>query len=173
MWINLLLISMLVVCVVTDLKERKIYNKVLLPVLMMAWLVHLLADGITGMKFSLIGTSVGLAILFIPFLLGGMGAGDVKLLAVVGALKGTSFVLYSALYMAIVGGVMALLILLFHKGVKQRFYGIAHVLNGFRAGVVIPVMVDRSPQATTYPYGVAIAAGALLQLVLPYGGLLS
>ncbi|UTW70504.1 prepilin peptidase [Anaerobacillus sp. HL2] len=58
--------------------------------------------------------------LIYPFLFRGMGAGDVKLLAVIGALKGTSFVFTTAIYMAIVGAIIALLIMLFHKDQAKK-----------------------------------------------------
>lgn len=160
--INLFLITILIICVVTDLRKRKIYNKVIFPSLILAVVINIFMDGFTGITTTVIGFSVGIAILFIPFYLGGMGAGDVKLLAFIGALKGTSFVLVTAVYMAIVGGIIALAILLFRKGWAKNalFY-----LIGKKYGVSIPLSFNKQALRATYPYGVAISIGAVFALV--------
>jgi prepilin peptidase CpaA len=164
MWSNSLLIILLIICVITDVQKRKIYNSVLLPFLLAGLVIHTLLDGISGFSFALAGTGVGFGVLLIPYLLGGMGAGDVKLLAVIGALKGMSFVLMAALYMALAGGVMALVIILFQKGMKKRLFHIASFLHGMRHGIKVPLMSDSEVLKTTYPYGIAIAAGAIYQI---------
>lgn len=161
LWINLFLITILAICVVTDIKERKIYNKVILPSLIFAFVANFMIYGWSGISTATVGFLLGLAILFIPFYLGGMGAGDVKLLAVIGALKGTSFVFTTAIYMAIVGAIIALLIMLFHKDQAKKLF---YYFYARKTGLSMPNMVDKNSLKTTYPYGVAIALGAILAL---------
>lgn len=170
MFADFLLIALIVICVITDLRERKIYNKVLFPFLLAGLVLHSVFDGIQGIGFSLAGTAVGFSILLIPYLLGGMGAGDVKLLAVVGGLKGVVFVLTAAVYMAFAGGIMALIILFFRKGALNRLRQIGMFLGGLRSGMKVPLGLDKEALNTTYPYGVAIAIGALAAIVFPSGG---
>jgi prepilin peptidase CpaA len=158
---NYLLLILLIICVITDLRERKIYNAVLLPCLLIAWILHTVMGGIHGLLDAMLGAVVGLAILLIPFLLGGMGAGDVKLLAVIGAIKGIGFVLTASVYMALAGGIMAIFVLLFRKGFKQRITRIIYFLHGLFNGIKLSILEDHEAMKTTYPYGVAIAAGAL------------
>ncbi|MDP4162006.1 MAG: prepilin peptidase [Bacillota bacterium] len=165
MWTNFLLFSLLTICVFTDIKERKIYNSILFPFLCAAWILHVVIAGETGLKETLLGTAVGLCILLIPYLLGGMGAGDVKLLAVIGAIKGMDFVLMASVYMAFTGGGMAILILLFRKGVRARMMQIMYVLHGLRNGVKTPMLSEKEGIKTTYPYGIAIALGAIFQAI--------
>jgi prepilin peptidase CpaA len=171
MWTNILLLILLIICVVTDLKERKIYNKVLFPVFVVAIIYHLVNGGVSGFTASLLGATVGLAILLIPYLMGGMGAGDVKLLAVIGAIKGIGFVLMTSLYMAIVGGIIGLLILLFRKGIVYRFQQICYFFVLKRQGVNISIGLDKEALSTTYPYGVAIALGSIGAIYEVSGGL--
>lgn len=160
--INLFLVTILIICVVTDIRKRKIYNKVIFPSLIIAAVINVFMDGFNGITTTLVGFSLGIAILFIPFYLGGMGAGDVKLLAFIGALKGTSFVFITAIYMALVGGIIALAILLFRKGwAKNAIY----YLVGRKFGLSIPLSFDKQALTTTYPYGVAISLGAVFALV--------
>ncbi|ALC91910.1 hypothetical protein AM500_20530 [Bacillus sp. FJAT-18017] len=160
----ILLFLLLIICVVTDIRERRIYNKVLIPFLMVAFFVNAIAGGLGGIGDTVVGLLVGLAILLIPYLMGGMGAGDVKLLAVIGALMGYQFVLFSALYMAFAGGIFAFLIIFFRKGAKQRLKGIYLFLIGLLKGLNIPLYQDSETMKITYPYGVAIAVGAIIQL---------
>jgi prepilin peptidase CpaA len=168
MWSTYLLIILLIICVITDLRERKIYNAVLLPFSIMALVLQLITGGLSGLTSALLGMIVGLAILLIPYLLGGMGAGDVKLLAVIGGIKGIEFVLFTSLYMAMAGGIFALLILLFHKGLKARFTKVLFFLQGLRSGMRLThILHDNDALKTTYPYGVAIAVGALYQTFFP------
>jgi prepilin peptidase CpaA len=156
-WIDLILITVLLICLITDLKSRKIYNKVLFPTLVIAFLVNFLVHSWTGVSASLWGFLLGLGILLVPFLLGGIGAGDVKLLAVIGALKGSVFVFTAAIYMALVGGIIALVIILMKKG---RAKGFLYHLIARKNGIQIPY--DKS--SVTFPYGVAIVSGALFTL---------
>jgi prepilin peptidase CpaA len=164
MWSNLLLILLLSICVFTDLRERKIYNAVLLPFFCIGMIINILSSGLSGLEQSFLGMIVGLGILFVPYLLGGMGAGDVKLLAVIGAVKGMMFVLMAAFYMALAGGILALLVILFHKGIKTRLYQIVYFFHGLRHGLRFPILTDQESLKKTYPYGVAIAAGAVWQV---------
>ncbi|WP_202078112.1 prepilin peptidase [Caldalkalibacillus salinus] len=164
MWFDILLVIILTICVATDIKSRRIYNKFIFPTLLIALISHLFYGGWEALLGAFLGFLVGLGILLIPYLLGGMGAGDVKLLALIGAIKGTTFVIDTALYMAILGGLMAIFILLFRPGWKNRFKAIFYFLYALRYGVKIPLGMKRKGMQATYPYGVPIAAGALLCL---------
>jgi prepilin peptidase CpaA len=170
MWSNILLISLLIICVVTDLRERKIYNKVLFPFVVVSLTSHLIFDGWSGLAFASIGMLVGFVILLIPYLLNGMGAGDVKLLAVVGAIKGINFVLITSVYMAIIGGVIGIFILLFRKGFGKQIKQIYNFLILLIQGIKTPFLFDKEALSITYPYGVAIALGALGALFEANGG---
>lgn len=168
MWFNAILIMILVICLITDIKERKIYNKVIFPGLLIAVAGSAVMNGWEGVTQSMLGFLTGLGILLIPYLLGGMGAGDVKLLALIGAFKGTMFVLNTALFMALVGGLIALGILLFRKGlIKRLIYAFATRRYGLKIS-----LIDKESMKATYPYGVAIVAGAFISFIAKGGWLL-
>ncbi|MFD1019924.1 A24 family peptidase [Thalassobacillus hwangdonensis] len=164
--LDMILILLLIVCVITDIRSRKIYNKVLFPTFLLALTLHLVQSGLPGFSNSILGLLTGLGLLLIPYLMGGMGAGDVKLLAVIGAIKGVGFVLVSALYMALVGGVLALCILLFRRGVTSRLRGIIYWLWGWKNGAKLSLGINKDDYKATYPYGVAIAIGTLISFGL-------
>jgi len=157
---DLVLLLILLICVITDLKERRIYNAVLLPGMIFGFIYNLTAGGWQGLTQSLLGLLLGLGILIIPFAIGGMGAGDVKLLAVVGAVKGPLFVFYSTMGMALTGGMIALLVLIYKTRIISdtvRFFQALRLMltSGFKI-----IEFDFINKNITIPYGLAIAAGA-------------
>lgn len=122
-----------------DWKERRIPNCLLFPSLFLAFLLNYIILGTSGLLHSLSGTVVGFFLLIIPFLLGGMGAGDVKLLMVIGSFGGAYFVLYSFLAGAIIGGVIALIIYIFNKTKQNKI--------------------------SSFPYGIPLSLGTLAFLI--------
>lgn len=160
MLLNCVLILVLVVCALTDLIYRKIYNAVLLPALLFALVYSTYIGGWIGLGRSVLGLFVGLLILILPFAKGGMGAGDVKLLGVIGALKGVAFVLYSAIGMGLAGGLIALGIWFYRFGVIDT---ISALLKGvylmIRSGFTL-FQFRLHNEKIMLPYGLAIALGA-------------
>lgn len=166
MFLEILLITVLFICVITDLKSRKIYNKVLFPALLIALLLQVILYGWAGVTQYFIGLGVGLLILLLPYLLGGIGAGDVKLLAFIGAAMGMNFVLWTSLYMALVGGAIAVIYMLIHQEVRSRvqLFFQAFLLRQFR--LAHDYISTDATKKHAFPYGVAIAAGAACTLIL-------
>lgn len=91
-----------------DLKTRRIPNIITLPSMVFALILNFYFSGVSGLGYSLVGLVFGILLLIIPFALKGIGAGDVKLLGVIGALNGPVFVFYTFLYSAIIGGIIGL-----------------------------------------------------------------
>ncbi|WP_077328396.1 A24 family peptidase [Virgibacillus siamensis] len=161
--IDILLIIILLICVITDIRSRKIYNKIIYPALLFTFGFQLITDGWAGLGHSFIGFLIGFGLLLIPYMLGGMGAGDVKLLALIGAMKGGAFVFESFIYMALIGAVFAIGIILFRRGV---FKSILYYISSLKQGVLLRGGISRGSLSATYPYGVAIAGGAFLCMVM-------
>lgn len=151
----------LLISVITDIKSRLIYNKVVFTGVAAAFILQLAADGAAGFLHAAAGFAVGLSLLLIPYLMGGIGAGDVKLLALVGAFQGTTFVLAAAAYMAVIGAGMAMVALLIRRGSLQRIQWTAYCLASIRQGIVLPINLRGNFSSVGYPYGVAIAGGAI------------
>jgi len=106
--INSILLLALIIAVVTDLKTRKIYDKLTVPVALIGITLNGVFFGFSGLKNSVIGWVVGVAI----FMLFGLGGGDVKLMGAVGALKGWLFTLTSIMYIGIAGGIFVIIYLI-------------------------------------------------------------
>lgn len=176
---NALLLLLVAASGFFDLKERKIPNKITFTGILIGILFNIITGGWMGLLQSLLGMFAGLAIFFLPFVMGGMGAGDVKLMGAIGALMGWQFSLMTALYSALVGGVMVI-IHLFYTGklretIKKMLYSLINLLLQFvsRLGyneTVFKVHKKFSKNGQDYkkiyiPYGVAIAGGAVLVLI--------
>jgi prepilin peptidase CpaA len=156
------------VAAVIDVRSRRIPNWVtgsafIVGVLLNAWLAGLsgagTADawlyGLGGAGAAIAGAALGGLILLPFYLMRVMGAGDVKLLAALGALLGPQLLVSVAVYGAIGGGVMSAIILL----VRGRLGVSLH-----------EIFVEHRPptrSGATAPYALAIASGMYLSLVLP------
>jgi prepilin peptidase CpaA len=96
-----------VAATVDDLRRRQIANWIPAVALAGGLACHIWSDGWRGAALSLGGMAVGFAIFLIFYVLGGMGGGDIKLMAGFGALLGTTRTLEAALWTAIIGGLIA------------------------------------------------------------------
>ena len=161
---ELLLFSVITISGYTDIKERKIYNVILLPALILALVYQLWVTGLTGLFYWGQGFILGLALLFIPYLLGGMGAGDVKLLGVIGAIRGPVFVFYCFLATAVVGGLLSVGLLLYRRKLTQAVGNIGSVVQTVTTYGFLNAKTALPPEdeSTSLPYGLAIACGAMI-----------
>ena len=163
-----LLLSMMVICILTDLKSRKIYNVVLIPFLLVGLAANTFSDHWQGLSESVKGLFLGLVLLFIPFAKGGIGGGDVKLLAVIGSIKGPLFVLMAFLYGAIAGGIFALALLIWHRRLLTTLTnGLMTAANLLiKRGIVLPVFLqanlEPTPETLHLPYSLPIGAGVMV-----------
>ncbi len=165
-WILLWLIVL--ISLYTDLMERKIYNKVLLPGVLLALGLNLWEAGMAGMLASVKGLLIGLGIFLIPFLLGGIGAGDVKLMGFIGAVKGAIFVALTGLGTGVAGGLIALVILLREQRLLEALRRIGSSLFLFWSVKNRDSLqaLDQQEFSKTFPYGVAITCGVLAATLL-------
>ena len=163
-WLHLALVAILLVASAFDLIQRRIPNRLLAIGLLSAVALHLASSSPIALLTScLAGFTVGL-MMFLPlYLIGGMAAGDVKLMATVGAFVGPQLAFYSSLATYCTGGVLALAIVLLTRRARQA------VLNS--RVLLLPLLLPKSgrpaePSASvgSMPYAVAIMAGTLLVL---------
>lgn len=106
-------LATLAVATVTDVRTRRIPNAVSLGSVALAVAFHAFAG--EGAGFALAGAGVGGLCLLAPFLLGGMGGGDVKLLASLGAWLGPASVVVCFAYAALAGAVLSLALVLVRR----------------------------------------------------------
>lgn len=172
---SILLTVMLLLAVRSDLDAHRIPNP------LVAWgalaaLVASVAPGGIGLASALAGFFLGLLALLPLYALRALGAGDVKLMAAVGAFTGPQALPLTLLATFIAGGLMTVLVTL-HRGTALRLMrNVRDMLcNAWwrLACREVPVLEPSSVSAGKMPYALAIAAGAWCQLALngsPFGG---
>ena len=99
---------------ITDLRTRRIPNVLTFGAALAGLLYQFAIGGIDALGQGLLGWLLGAVIFFLPFALGGLGGGDVKLLAALGAWLGPVDALWLVLYSGIAGGIMALAVSAIH-----------------------------------------------------------
>ncbi|HEX4744032.1 MAG TPA: prepilin peptidase [Candidatus Limnocylindria bacterium] len=151
-----MLVAFLVTVMVTDFRSHRIPNVVTYPTIVLGLILSALA-GLgavfqTGFLDHLAAVVLGFALLYPFYAAGGLKAGDVKLLMAVGALRGTQFLLVSTFYGVMLGGLVALVVI-----VLRRF---ARPAPGEEPNTMRKVL------KTWIPYGVALGAGGLIALAM-------
>jgi prepilin peptidase CpaA len=177
---NLLLITTMTVIVslaaVIDLREQRIPNLITLPCFIAAPAYYTLLDGWDGLFFSTAGLAVGIGLLLLPYLMGGMGAGDAKLMGAVGGFIGAKGVLYAFIFTAISGGIYAILLMIIFRNQFKGFFTekkydlLSIFLTRKLALGQTPAAASERPRLC---YGLAIAVGTCVYIVLNITGVLS
>lgn len=139
-----------------DVRTRKIPNWLTFSAILLGLLVNIAGGGLSGLMAAVLGTGAGIGLLLIPFAMGGMGAGDVKILAAVGALNGASFAFRAFMYGALAGGFMAGVLIMVNW--SARFSS--------RKSPLEKASIRRAHLRATLPYGVAIFAGTVAAYAL-------
>ncbi len=162
----------LVVAAVIDGLQLKVPNWLTFPMIVSGWVFSVTAGAsmygfawYEALGFSLLGTVVGLMLLLPAYAIGGMGAGDVKLMAGIGAWVWTEHTVYAFAASAIVGGVIAVVMVLASKGWEKhhaQFWMIlGEIMNNKNPEVLAAIAKERKPRMMLLPYGIPMAIGTI------------
>jgi prepilin peptidase CpaA len=164
--------GILILAAYIDFDRQKIPNLITCPGMVIALSYHGLTGGVDGLWFSLAGLAIGIGILLVPYLMGGMGAGDAKLMGAVGAMIGVKGVIYAFICTAIIGGVYALVLMIIHR---SRFKGyfkkqMTTLWTLILTRKYIPDPIKAAQKRPRLCYGLAIALGTGLYMFLDRSG---
>ncbi|NIO42955.1 MAG: hypothetical protein GTO41_24040, partial [Burkholderiales bacterium] len=162
------LVIFLTAAVVTDLKSHRIPNVLLAPALSLALLLNTMYGGTEGLIMAGGGLVLGL-LMFLPlYAIGGMGAGDVKLLAVVGSFLGPWGAVVAGLATMMAGGIFGIIALVWRR-IRPSLEMHAAQLTGPPSGSLRPpnTLSSAEPQSRhiQLAYAPAIAAGTFAALL--------
>jgi prepilin peptidase CpaA len=156
------------VAAIYDLRYRRIPNWVVLIGLLLGIGVNTFLFQWAGLQRSLIGAAVGFLIYFPLYLLRGMGAGDVKLMAAVGAIVGWADWIGIFFLTALVGGLAAIALLASRSQLRRGFSNAGYLviqLLSFRLPYARKEELDvKSEKSVKLAHGVTIAWGSVLFL---------
>ena len=165
-----ILCVILIVAAAFDLEKHKIPNIINYYGMLAAISFHSWNNGYAGLAFSLQGIGVGIALLIIPYMMGGMGAGDAKLMGMVGGFLGMKAVFYAFLVSALIGGLYAVLVIVVHRIRHQNWLISINpaFLMSIGLGNIVHLLHCESEKGNSKPrlcYGVAIAIGTISYVV--------
>jgi prepilin peptidase CpaA len=153
---------------VTDLRSGRIPNVLTFGGALVAIIFHGFTGGSGGLLVASGGWIVGAAVFFPAFALGGLGAGDVKLLAALGAWVGPADALWLALYSGIAGGVLALTVALARGYLRQALANLRLLFTHWRVSGV-SALREVSLEGSKGPrlaYAVPILVGTVVTIWL-------
>lgn len=150
--------SIAAVAVFTDTKYGLVPNQLTFSAILGGVTAHGVAGGPEGLLFALQGAALGLGLFLLPFLWGAMGAGDVKLLAGLGALVGPALVFGTFAFSTMLGGVIAFVILARELGWQLT---LVNVTSGWGA-LLSMAQPDGAPHR--FPFASAIFFGLFFSL---------
>ena len=148
---------------VTDIRSRRIPNWLTAIGILAGFSLNIFLYGLPGLKNASLGVGIALLVYFPLFCVKGMGAGDVKLMAAIGALVGPGNWLRIFIFTALIGGAIALALILYRGFLNRTLHNVGHILmSPFRGRLPYqdnPELDVTSGAGLSLPHGAVIALG--------------
>jgi len=146
-----------------DIRSRRIPNWLVLTGIIVGFVFNSYMSGISGFGRAAAGLGLGFILYFPLYLLRARGAGDVKLLAAVGSISGAGNCFWIFLLTAVLGGLIALVMLLFRGRLRHTFFNVGWIMKDI-ASLRAPYKSNEELDVTTtkgmrLPHGAMIAVG--------------
>jgi prepilin peptidase CpaA len=156
-----------IVATISDIRSRKIPNWLVVPLLLSGTVVSTAVEGWHGLEQSALGILLAAVAVGVFYCLGGMGMGDVKLCAAIGAWIGPGQLGLALVMTGFAGGVMALAWAVCGGFLRESLDGAGDLIfgirkRGFRSH---DTLVLTNPSTRRMPYAPAIAVGAILSFL--------
>ena len=166
--VPLIVIAIGLVACVFDIRTRRIPNALTLSTALAGLLYHVATSGTSGAQTAAAGWLVGLLLLLPYFALGGMGGGDVKLMAALGAWLGPGDTFWLAMYAGIAGGVFGVIVALSHGYLGRAIANVRGILGYWAITGIKPVpgMTLDSSKSPRLAFAIPILAGTMVTLWL-------
>jgi prepilin peptidase CpaA len=150
------------------LRSRRIPNALTFGAAAAALIYNGATGGWSGLGAAALGWLIGAAAFIVPFALGGLGGGDVKLLGALGAWLGPAGAMWVALYTGVAGGVMALAVALASGYLRRALSNVSLLLMHWRISGLRPLseVSLESSEGPRLAYALPIFAGLMATLWL-------
>jgi prepilin peptidase CpaA len=149
---------------VRDIRERRIPNRITVPAMAAGLVLHWIAGGPRGLADAALAGLIAGSLFLVFFVAGGMGGGDVKLMAAVGFISGLSHLALIAIATAVAGGVFAIAVGLYHGRLRETVQNAGDLLlhYGRRGLKPHPDLNLANARTLRLPFAVPVAAGCLV-----------
>jgi prepilin peptidase CpaA len=165
---QVLLVVVLLTAVVTDIRSYRIPNWLTFSAMALGLSIHSVLDGQHGLIIGLEGLGVGLGLFLVFYIMGGMGAGDVKLMAAVGSFLGPHGVLYAGVITMLLGGIYAVLTMVARYGFRDTLSRAWFLLTTWTLPEISGVAAV-SHSSYQLRYAMVIALGTVLSQMILVG----
>jgi prepilin peptidase CpaA len=168
---EVMLLTLVLGAAVYDVRYRRIPNWLTAGGVLVGLAMNcFLYEGWPGLRFSLLGLALGFGVYIALYILHAMGAGDVKLMAAVGAMVGWQDWFGIFVITAAVGGIMALILVIAKKRFAKTIWNVSYILSEMKSGRPAYLGKEeldvRSQKAFGLPHGAVIAVGTLFFLAV-------
>lgn len=164
-WHVKLVSIILIVAAWIDGKELRVPNWITFPMVLSGLVYCTVTGGWSGLGFGLVGMCVGLLTLLPLYAVGGMGAGDVKLMAGIGAWLGWEITFYAFCVSTIVGAIMAVCMALYRKSFKKHYENFQMIalewMQVRNPRELSQIAAERKSSMLLLPYGIPICIGSI------------
>ncbi|MBI5758947.1 MAG: prepilin peptidase [Planctomycetales bacterium] len=164
-WQVKLVSVILIVAAYIDGKQLRVPNWITFPMVLAGVAFHGVSAGWSGLEFSVGGLCVGLLCLLPLYSVGGMGAGDVKLMAGIGAWLGVSVTWQAFCVSVVVGAAMAVMMVLARRSWRHHYTNFlqiaAELLTIRDPRELSAIAAERKPRMLLLPYGIPICIGSI------------
>jgi prepilin peptidase CpaA len=171
---QILLGILVAIAAIYDIRYRRIPNWLVLTGIIAGLAWNSSTSGWSGLGRAAEGLGLGFILYFPLYLIRARGAGDVKLLAAVGAITGPGNCLWIFLLTAILGGIIALVLLMFRGRVRKTFFNVGWILQDllhlrapYRSSDELDVTTSKGLRL---PHAAMIAVGALAFIFMAQRG---
>ncbi|MEM7783739.1 MAG: A24 family peptidase [Planctomycetota bacterium] len=171
-WVYWAVSAFAVIAAYIDGKELRVPNKITIPMIIAGWIWSSISYGVAGdgwywgLWWSIAGMCVGLATLLPAYAIGGMGAGDVKMMAAIGAWVHCTVTFYAFCVSTIVGAILAIIMVISAGEFKKHFYQFFYILNEITTvkdpEKLSELATARKTSMRLLPYGIPLAIGTVL-----------
>ncbi|MEZ6095612.1 MAG: A24 family peptidase [Pirellulaceae bacterium] len=154
-----------------DGKELRVPNKITYPMIIAGWIYSMIAYQMggqgwyVGLGWSLAGTAVGLATLLPAYSIGGMGAGDVKMMAGIGAWIYCTDTFYAFCVSAVAGALLSIGMIVWAKQGRKHWNQFMYIFNEIitvrNPETLSQIAAERKTSMRLLPYGIPIAIGTV------------
>ena len=157
-----------------DYSQKRVPNRLNLALVIAGFVVQIVYFGAAGLTTGILGMLTGFGLLIIPWLMRGMGAGDVKLMSAIGVWLGPQLTFYSFGVVALIGGLVAIIMIVLSGRLRLACANMFMILTkcANRHTMFSDYGSAESFGSTSQllPYGVPLTAGTLVILAAKMSG---
>lgn len=166
--VTALSLAFFVACWTFDLRSRSIPNALTGCFFLAGLVLNFTLHSFAGLGIALLGAALTGGLLVPPWVLGGVGGGDVKMMGAFGALVGPGIGLYGLAAGLVLGGIFAVVHLVRIGRLREKLDSTRGMVTGAvigRSAGPLRLSAD-APDAVTLPYSLPLGAGAVVVLLL-------